>query len=289
MGDLHRIPLEVRQMIYTECLVVGKVFPYAFGKNYDEYDGDYGDEPTICESFSYNAPEVALLRACKAIHQEAEPLLYQRNTFRLPVFDLTARFFKRSLHNEARRAMVKCVNVSFKATDLTRDEREQVLDVQLEGARYNMLFPEQLRSWPNDFKQELHEAYKKRLQTVVWPRKASFIFDHLSLEYLMVDFTYSKCNEGCCNMRPEAAMALRAGFARSMPKSLKLRGLPVGTEALLEALETWTARRMKGEATYKDSGEIQRLQKLLGMWKIPESVGRTNSFRFTSHMNHYQN
>ena len=95
MIDLFGLPLEIRQMIYAKCLVVGKCFPYTIAGSLDENECNDDDSlKTIespLESSGYGRPNNSLLRACKVIHQEAEPLLYQCNTFVLPISDLTAR------------------------------------------------------------------------------------------------------------------------------------------------------------------------------------------------------
>ena len=98
------LPLEIRRMVFGYCLAVGKVFPYTVSEIYEEYGNDFGDEPTNQELSDCEHPCVALLSVCRRVRLEAEPILYQRNTIVLPASDLTARFFKRCLHNDTRRA-----------------------------------------------------------------------------------------------------------------------------------------------------------------------------------------
>ena len=244
MFEFFGLPLEVRRMVYAECLVVGKVYPYTLAESYDEYECDFDDDLTARELAGKEAPEVTLLRVCKDIHLEAEAMLYQRNTFMLPVSDLTARFFKRSLHNDTRRAMIKSVRLFLGPADLTRDDREVVLDEVLEYQRDEMLFPEKAYSWSDDLSQELHDAYKHRLGTIVWPRKASFILGHLQLDKLVIDLVDAKCIEGCCFMRALGVQAFQPGFAKAMPKRIEVLGVSKFRNEILDVLETWTARRL---------------------------------------------
>lgn len=85
MRDFLKLPPEIRLQIYHDCLVVGEVYLYRIS-----YDG--------------NPPAAALLRTCRTIHSEAEPILYQQNTFILKGEEMIQRFFVDSLHDDTRRA-----------------------------------------------------------------------------------------------------------------------------------------------------------------------------------------
>lgn len=73
MSDFMRLPREVRDMIYEEALCVdGAIAPY---KESYKVDGDHeGPLPTI-----------ALLSTCKQIRNEALPVLFGKNTWRVSV------------------------------------------------------------------------------------------------------------------------------------------------------------------------------------------------------------
>lgn len=79
------LPPEIRNMIYEELVVVGKVF-------YTPYNEDgtgYEDKDRLgqrCRDWGYfKKPELQLLRVCKRIHTEAESLYLAKNLFVLPV------------------------------------------------------------------------------------------------------------------------------------------------------------------------------------------------------------
>ena len=247
------LPSEVRQMVYAECLVVGKVFPYTVSERYHEYDNDEDDKHTGLELSGCEVPSVALLQVCKRIHEEAEPMLYQRNTFILPACDLTILFFKRSLHDDTRKSWVKSVELEFLATDLTRKDREMVLDEQTALWRNDLLFPEKrgpLLRPHADFQSDLHVAYIGRLIDVVWPRKASYVIDHLALRKIHLKFNRSACNEDCCTLQGQACQAMKGGFAKGMPLDVKITGLEDGKEPYRKVMAKWTSMRRLEDNPY---------------------------------------
>ena len=261
-------------MIYAKCLVVRKVFPYTLSERYNEFDYDYDDEETGLELSGCEEPWVPLLRVCKAIHEEAEPMLYQQNTFVLPACDLTVRFFKRSLHNNVRRNWVKSVELSFDAGDMARYDREIVLDKHLEFTRDNLLFPEKAVDFDwtysdgddgEDFSDSLHAAYKRRLEKVVWPRKASYILDFLSLQELILDFRDSKCLEGCCRMRIQGIKAMDKGFAMGLPMRVKVLGIGDLSRLFKRVMAKWTAIRRSEVNNYDHIKDLDLLAEALGL------------------------
>ncbi|KAL2037454.1 hypothetical protein N7G274_009734 [Stereocaulon virgatum] len=246
MSSLFRLPLEVRQMIYARCLVVGKVFPYTYAERYDEYEYDYDDEETGLELSGCEEPWVPLLRVSRAVREEAEPMLYQRNTFFLPACDLTIRFFKRSLHNDLRKAWVKSVVLALDASDMTRYDRGIVLDKHLELRRDEMLFPERAYDdafWPEEesFKENLHLAFNDRLGDVVWPRKASYVLKNLSLNDVIFDFRGSACIEGCCDMQLKALSSIVKGFAMGRPMKVEVLGMEPWRQLWERVIAKWPA------------------------------------------------
>ena len=256
------LPPEVRQLVYAECLVVGKVFPYTVSERYHEYDNDDDEQDTGLELSDCEVPSVALLQVCKMIHEEAEPMLYQRNIFVLPACDLTILFFKRSLHNDVRKSWVKSVELDFVAADLTRKDRELVLDAQIALARNDLLFPEKCNAGA-EFAHDLHEAYIERLVDVVWPRKASYVGNHLALRKIHLKFGLSECNEGCCLLPGAAIQAMKGGFARGMPVEVKITGLGKAREPYRKVMAKWTSMRKLEDNPYDH---------LLGLAQIYQKV-----------------
>ena len=88
-------------MIYIECPLIGKISPYnglakaqekrdSCHANMDEQLRSYG----LKEANDYGVPSVALLRLNHAIHDEAKPIIYSKNTVILPVASLAAKSFE---------------------------------------------------------------------------------------------------------------------------------------------------------------------------------------------------
>lgn len=71
------LPIELRIMVYEHLLVVGKVFYSPTGyevRNGQRFRGHH----------RYRIPELQLLRTCKQVHAEAEPIYLSKNLFVLP-------------------------------------------------------------------------------------------------------------------------------------------------------------------------------------------------------------
>ena len=263
------LPPEVRRLVYAECLVVGKVFPYTVSERYHDYDELDDEEDTGLESSGCEVPYVALLQVCKMIREEAEPMLYQQNIVVLPVCDLTRLFFKRSLHNDIRRSWVESVELEFLAADLTRKDRELVLDEQIALAKDDLLFPEMRGG--HDFLHELHRAYNGHLVEVVWPRKASYVLDNLALRKIHLNFVRSACNEDCCVMRGKAIEAMKAGFAKGMPVKVKLTGLGDASDGLGDAhrvtyrkvMAKWTSMRRQEDNPYDHVSGLDQVYRIV--------------------------
>jgi hypothetical protein len=273
MSIFFTLPPEIRHKIYEECLVVGKTFPYRFRDCYDDYDYDYKDDSTASKLACDRVPEIALLLVCKAIVAEAEPLLYQRNIFVLPAADLTARFFKYSLYNDTRRAWVKSVEMGFEALDLTRDEGKIPLDEDLKLTPDDMLFRSDsgLGVGPqrsvNAWAQDLHEAYKVCLSSLVWPLKASLVLDHLQLRELVIDFRDARCSEGCCCMKKDAIDAISVGFAMGVPKTLRLIGLGEARETAKDIIRLSTLMR---RSRPRSNTEVQWKGAMISLGEVTE-------------------
>ncbi|KAK0507862.1 hypothetical protein JMJ35_009751 [Cladonia borealis] len=263
------LPPEVRRLVYVECLVVGKVFPYTVSERCHEYDNLEDDEDTELELSGCKVPNVALLQVCKRIREEAEPMLYQQNIVVLPVCDLTRLFFKRSLHNDIRKSWVQSVELEFLAADLTRKDREVVLDEQIALAKDDLLFPEMRAD--RDFSNDLHEAYIDRLAQVVWPRKASYVLDNLALRKIHLNFERTTCNEDCCGMRGKAIEAMEAGFAKGMPVKVKLTGLGDASDGLGDAhrvtyrkvMAKWTSMRRQEDNPYDHVSGLEEVHQVV--------------------------
>ncbi|KAF1851467.1 uncharacterized protein K460DRAFT_362209 [Cucurbitaria berberidis CBS 394.84] len=72
------LPPEIRNMIYEELVVVGKIF-YAP----DSYD--ISNNQRFHEYKLFRKPELQLFRVCKQVHEEAENLYLSKNLFVLPI------------------------------------------------------------------------------------------------------------------------------------------------------------------------------------------------------------
>ncbi|KAL6712924.1 hypothetical protein ACLMJK_009479 [Lecanora helva] len=251
MGSLFKVPAEIREIIYAQCLVVGKVYPY-LGSMDCETDGGDDDDSSAEELDSRAFPQVALLRLCRAVHEEAEPILYGQNQFVLPPLELTTRLFSRSLYNDERRMMVKSVVFTFEDPDLSRNNGE------LSEARYATGSPEEFEA--RLFFTILKNS-RERLVKFAWLQKAFHLLD-LELDELVIDL-----GDFGVSMKVEAICALSMGLGKAMPKRIELLywrdgvGKQPGQEPITELLETWT---MRGDSVGNPSVVGDRYLQYLG-------------------------
>ena len=237
MVHFYRFPLEIREMVYYECVVVGEIYPYSIS------DARQPDAETAREKTGCDLPAMALMQVSKTIRREAEPMLYQQNVIRLGSATATKKFFERCLTTPERRMWLKSIRLSLNCQDITRTDRAAILDTQLSLERDSLLFPENTPyRW---FEAKLHAEYRKRLTEVIWPCKVSPIIEDCKLEKLAIDFNASTCQAGCCRLRAPASIAFRKGFAQGMPKEIQAIGLTKEkTELLRKLIKKWTSWRV---------------------------------------------
>lgn len=218
MAHFYHLPMEIRQMIYRECLVVGEIYPYSLSDALQP-DTETPQDKTGCE-----LPSVALLQVSKTIREEAEPMLYQKNVLRLGSAHVAEKFFERSLNTPERRMWLKSVRTRLDSRDITKADRQKVLEKQLSLLQTRMLFPEKDKS-TTSIERILHNDYTNCLADTIWPRKLSPLLEDCKLETLSVNFSDARCSGRCCPMNARALLAFRKGFANGAPKELVLLGL----------------------------------------------------------------
>ena len=237
MACFYHLPLEIRRMIYRECLVVGEIYPYSLS------DALQPDTETPQDKTESELPSVALLQVSKTIREEAEPMLYQKNVLRLGSAEVAGKFFERSLNTPERRMWLKEVRTRLDFRDITKADRQSVLEKQLPLLQTRMLFPEKGRSTIT-IESTLHDAYTNCLAYNIWPRKLSPLLEDCKLEKFLVNFSSARCSEECCPNITRAVLAFRKGFAYGAPKELVLLGL--GDKEVKESkqIEFWTNWRV---------------------------------------------
>ena len=122
MNHVLGLPLEIRNMIYENCLVVGKVFPLFSQLSWGIYE-------FLTPSTDNQVPKVALLSVSNQIHSETEKILYSNNTFVMPVLEDMEKLLRRYLHTPRRNALlwIRSVEFTFHTHDLSRTKLEILL------------------------------------------------------------------------------------------------------------------------------------------------------------------
>jgi hypothetical protein len=183
-------------MVYKEVLVVGKICyseldPYT---NRKQKDSDY------------KKPQLALLRVCKQIHSEAEPLYLGMNLFVLPNKFKDYRPFveygRDSYHWETRRFLFsKAVfthvrNISFA---FTSDQNEK-MNYHNKWAEYHSdPWAERYADMPYVVQcNTMHEWRLEDAENNWGDLQLSLCLFQSRMDYVQVDYSDTYCPSGCC-------------------------------------------------------------------------------------------
>lgn len=216
-------------MIYGYCLEMGHVYPYLESQRAI----DVRSVPE--EANTFEVPCTALLAVCKLIHEESENLLYRKNTFVLPAAALSAKFFSNSMYSDTRRAWIKSVELKLSPYDLSQGKKLEIFEEEQCKLRDHFVYTDWTGITPNGnssafslmlgWQRELHKRYKDELRLECWPKKMAPILEHLQLDELVVSFAESVCSFNCCRLPLRARKAFRQGFAKGVPKLLRLENI----------------------------------------------------------------
>ena len=231
-------------MVYCHCLFVGEVFPY-----YDFHC--LNDRPLRC---------VSLLRTCKAINLEAEPVLY-RNTFVLSSVKAVQQLFDITLSTPARKLLLKSVELSLEGDNscpvycwpyfnqdfALEDVQSEV--VQRVADTLDSLTKSICGEGGSKSNLEDHLLRKAVLLDAIWPLQIDPILDSLALDRLVLGMT--ECfRDPKCRYKMEAStiMCFREGFALQAPKVVEIKwwrdaGRADIDAVVLECFQLWTAER----------------------------------------------
>jgi hypothetical protein len=204
------LPLELRTMVYEYVLVVGKVF-------YTPTERDLQTSVRFQDLHRYEAPQVQLLRVCKQVHEEAEPVYLAKNLFVLPhtwpgleVFGncesprlkgIAARF----KDSKTRPVFSTAAQSHVRSLSITLDQQLFAETVD----EYGVVFWNHpgRRSGPSD---KISGATRRRMVHVDVLRHSEvasrLVFGELShfkkLKYLEIDYTNAFCLMGDCRPIP---------------------------------------------------------------------------------------
>ncbi|KAI4610425.1 hypothetical protein J4E80_008189 [Alternaria sp. BMP 0032] len=211
------LPVELRIMVYEELVVVGKVF-------YTPDDYAIENEKRFEDWKSYRTPEMAILRTCKQVHDEAEEIYLGKNLFVLPdqctkrqplagsgLCSNAARkdanishipFHDRWLFSDAASRLVKNISVAISrrsdetlcpyAYDHSLWEEDGEFDSMVSTARLNWVHDCTTDNMANDLNDYIDDLSKFFRNGEKLPL--------IRLNYLEFDVTNAYCPIGCCRM-----------------------------------------------------------------------------------------
>lgn len=247
-------------MVYGYCLLVGKVIPYWDINSVREEKPPY--------------PYVPLLRTCKAVHFEAEPVVYE-NIFFLASKQAIERLFTDSLPTPARRLLLTSVEISLYFDDIDKEDkilmrREFLEKMYVSGDSClfgrpseihcsQRLFRLRVRPFQSHCYQEpslpqsCPDSYRISMNQLrginAWQNKIIPILGNLTLDRLVLDLSHSCCGVCCtyCHSAPMAIMCFKKGFALRAPRVVQVKGWDAGranVQVMVQGcLELWTRRQ----------------------------------------------
>lgn len=247
-------------MVYGYCLEVGQIYPYL------ESQRAIDVRSVSEEANNFEVPSTALLAVCKLVHDESEPLLYKKNTFVLPAAALSAKFFINTMHSDIRRAWIKSVELKLSPYDLSKDEKLAIFKEEQLNLQQHLVYTDWINITLDNnssaysvmlgWEGELHKRYKDQLRFESWPKTMSPILEHLQLDKLVVSFEESVCSFNCCSIPRSAGAAFNQGFAKGVPKLLRLEniqepGIPRTNYkvSIKQDIQRWTADRRNTKMT----------------------------------------
>ena len=194
-------------MVYHCCLFVGEVAPY-----------------TESDTKS-SLPYVPLLRTCKAVKLEAEPVVY-KNTFILSDPDAIEDILDRTFSSPPRKILLKSVKISLGSHDSIPEDR----------------------FWPIGSFVSEHSRRTYRLE--IWKRRVVPILENLTLDRLVLDLSDSFYQGRCkCRMAATALTCFKGGFASRAPNCVEIKGwdsVRVDVETVVrDCLQIWTMKRVR--------------------------------------------
>ncbi|KAF2450863.1 hypothetical protein P171DRAFT_147767 [Karstenula rhodostoma CBS 690.94] len=190
------LPAELRCVVYEELLVVGKVYYKGTDHNEQASTIRYKDKEFFRE------PYLAILRTCKLVHDEAEKVYLSKNLFVLPLRwqqyapfaypDSATSPVLNSRYLFSKRGLDYVRNLSI-AVD--RIETWDIDDLGKNAAiwenskDYDSMTPAQ----------RLKEMHKITLNdTITDESPTELAMNHLSMEFVEIDWTNAYCFLGCC-------------------------------------------------------------------------------------------
>lgn len=205
------LPAEMRNMAYAEVLVICQV---------------YFDERR--KRKSYQKPEVGLLRVCKQIHAEAEPLYLSNNLFHLPVNFADLQPFRSyltwdHLFSTAGLTLIRNITIEFEISQLQPLDFKEQWDCYEEengaGSFCNMT-PEERR----DQADVRHTSEAARTYDAHQCLLSKFTSE---MNYIHADFGKAFCTGDCC--RP-INHCIDCWIVKLAPKILDITSLRAGEE-----------------------------------------------------------
>ncbi|KAH6644447.1 hypothetical protein C7974DRAFT_419934 [Boeremia exigua] len=220
------LPLELRLYVYEELVVVGKVF-------YTSRETQLYSRARRKTSKAYRKPHLAILRASKAIHREAEDAYLSKNQFMLPFQFKRRQPFCSYETGGSRKLFSMRAFMVMKHISIELCSHDSFLDAEYTS----QLWQEQESSDPRCFArlnatQRLLRAHDDTLARLQGSNGyMSYVLSNMkSLSTMELDFANAYCPTGCCRL---GARTLQDGIwfeLFSQLRSIRFLGLQYENE-----------------------------------------------------------
>lgn len=263
--SLPRLPYEIRLIIYHYCLLVNyEIVPYLSLYRVQKHLLKYSklgrrflkDRHSTQLPSSRLLPSLNLLAVNKQMYEEAAPILYGKNTWRMPIV-ISDKLFRQSDHN-----------VFIKHADLFRRITIQFHWRELEDSVHHGFLHHKSVNDPEWYPLHRDRAYNLDLWQKVQTRgvldrlyrNMSQLMPHLTSLVLDVDKLY--CSLGCCRGRVLGKW-LRNGFIASLGKGIAKSSLSRVEFIGLKGTEE--KEMVYGDWSFEESGVVSK-ERLWRRW-----------------------
>ena len=207
-------------------------------------------------------PSVAILRTCRFLHEEAEPLLYQ-NVFTFATQESLKRYLEPFMRiKRGYKAPVQKLEVTFKWTSFDSADTQDIVE---ETMFQQLVDDTAAKPIGNVTARYSHQAEKEMLRTRVWKGMADLIVDKMAPRQLTLDLRECLCRDKCCSMQMGAVGCFNSGFAFGVVPEVRERGgfkgldINASSSRNCQLISTifniWTSRRLSPSVELH-SGEL---------------------------------
>ena len=260
-----QLPLVVKNKIYEELLVVGRVYPFPCSEDFEITQSSRDPrmlDPRYKEMTTAQVPELQILRLCRQIKEEGERIYLEKNHFVLPriaaqyVLPCRSIFLTKFPKGIERPWSLPSSAVTYlRSLSITFDFRDEDKKMAAMGMHMSGGLPgnSDFVRHPGNVTEDLHDKWIHDARMgELKQRWAQFYhgIGYCSLDLIQIDISRCYCPLGCHRMVFEALqVALPSALSHSSqimpPKKVEIIGVLDAEKSLVfERLRNWSADKV---------------------------------------------